>query len=301
MQIVRMIGGLGNQMFQYAFWLALKQQGQPAKLDPSGFGAYTLRQPELNRAFHIAVNDNTASENEIAALKDMAKNLRIRKLLGKILYANPNRFIRKSHFIEPNFSGFYPEALRRPDAYLDGYWQNEKYFSAIAGQVRAAFQWKAVSGKNLEAARQMETENSVAIHIRRLDQPKNLKELFFRMRLQLIWRVCTKKYYDDAIACMKARTDHPRFYIFTDQIGWVKKNILPDDDTVLVDWNRGEDSHWDLFLMTKCRHNIIAMSSYSWWGAWLNPNPGKIIIAPKKWALRFTKEINLIPESWIRI
>ncbi len=301
MQIVKMIGGLGNQMFQYAFWLALRQQNSLAKLDLSGFSAYTLRTPGLSRAFSIVTDSHTASKKEIARLKDNGRNLRFRKLIGRLLFANPNRFIRKSHFVEPNFSDYYPEVFARHGVYLDGYWQNEKYFSAIAVQVREAFQWKSVPAKNMEAARQIEAENSVAVHVRRLDRPGNLKEFFFRLRLQLMWRVCSRKYYSAAIAYMKVHTVHPRFYIFTDQAGWVKKHLPLNDGMILVDWNRGENSHWDMFLMTRCKHNIISMSSFGWWGAWLNPNPGKIVIAPRKWALRFTKEINLIPPSWKRI
>jgi hypothetical protein len=209
--------------------------------------------------------------------------------------------VRDTHFIEPNFSGYYPEALARQELYLDGYWQNETYFSEIAQQLRETFQWEAVPPKNRAIAGQMAIENSVAVHVRRLDRPKNLRELLFRLRLQLVWRICGKSYYIRAMDHMKAHTLHPRFYIFTDQPGWVKKHLPLSKEMVLVDWNRGENSHWDLYLMSRCRHNIIAMSSFSWWGAWLNPNPDKIVIAPKKWAIRFTKDIHLIPSSWKRI
>jgi hypothetical protein len=301
MKIVRVIGGLGNQMFQYAFYLALRQKDRSVKLDITGFGRYTLRQLEISRAFGIPIKDQAASGQEISQLKDNGKNLRLRKLLGRLLFSDPNRFVRNTHFTEPNFSGFYPEVMEQHDIYLDGYWQNERYFSGIAQEIRATFQWKDIPEQNLAVSKKMGSENSVAVHIRRLDRPHTIREFFYRLRLQMIWRVCSKKYYSNSMQYIKDHVEDPRFYIFTDHISWVQKNIVLDDHAVLVDWNRGEDSHWDLFLMTQCRHTIIAMSSYSWWGAWLNGNPERIIIAPKKWALRFTREIHLIPTSWIRI
>ena len=289
-------------MFQYAFFLALKKKGINSKIDISNFSNYTLHQGlELQKVFGIELHHDISIESEYIKLIDKKIYFKWRKLLGQILYLNPNKFIDKTHFIQPNFSKYYNEVFGYTNVYFDGYWQSEKYFNLIEEKLYTVFLWNKPVGRNFEVAQKMDKENSISLHIRRYDSPKNIKELKDRIILQFMWRVCSKKYYNNSIEYMSKSINNPKYYIFTDNISWVKKNIQINGNFEIVDWNRNENSNWDMFLMTKCKHNIISMSTFSWWGAWLNRNPNKIVIAPKKWALRFTKDIDLVPKKWIRL
>lgn len=302
MTIIKVIGGLGNQMFQFALFLIMKDKGLDVKLDISEFKTYTLHNGfELSNVFCFDTSDMLANETQIAELKDLKSNFKIRKLIGKLIFRNTNIFVKNTHFLEPNFSKFIPEIWEMKNKFLEGYWQNEKYFIDAQKTVREIYTWKNISQKNEQYATQMQDENAVALHIRRLDRPKNFKEILYRIRLSFVWRICKKSYYLKAIQRIRNEVKNPKFYIFTDNLTWVRKNIIMTDDFEFIDWNRGHDSNQDMYLMSKCKHNIISMSSFSWWGAWLNNNPNKIVIAPKKWAVRFTKDYGVIPKKWIRI
>jgi len=302
MNIVKIIGGLGNQMFQYAFFLTLDKKNNSTKLDISTFSKYALHQGlELQTVFGIELNKKLALEDEFKSLIDNKRFFKWRKLLSKIVQSAPNKLLKSTHFIQPNYSIYYPNVYFMDNVYLDGYWQSEKYFEKIKDKILEIYQWKNISNKNLELSNKMEMENSISIHIRRFDKLKNITQLIYRLRLLILWRVCSKKYYINSISILTKKIDNPKFYIFTDNLSWVKKNIDTQINIEIIDWNRNNNSHWDMYLMSKCKHNIISMSSFSWWGAWLNQNPEKIVIAPKKWALRFTKDIDIIPKSWLRI
>lgn len=302
MIIVKIIGGLGNQMFQYAFYKSLKTKENDVKLDVSGFDKYTLHYGlELFKIFNVSQTDVIATNPEILTLKDTNTFFRIRKLIGKFLFKNNNQFIKKSHFIENNYSEYNDQVFDFKDNYLEGYWQNSNYFIGLEEEIQTSFRWSSVSDKNRRYADMMANENSIALHIRRLDQPKSLKEFIYRMWLQVVWRTCSKQYYLDAINFMETKVDSPVFYIFTDNIPWVKNNIIFKSNYEIIDWNRGDKSNQDMFLMSKCKHNIISMSSFSWWSAWLNENKGKIVIAPKKWAVRLERDHGIIPNNWLRL
>lgn len=302
MKIVKIIGGLGNQMFQYAFYLAHSKTDCSIKIDISEFEGYSLHQGfELSTIFKINTESIIATKEEIKQLKDIAPYFKIRKKIGSVLFSNPNQFIKNTHYIQPNYSVFYTAEPNQNNKYLDGYWQSQKYFEEIESDIYETFRWENIPQKNKQLAEQLAAENSIAIHIRRFDKPNNLKQLIYRIRLQLVWRVCKKKYYEKAISYFQKSMSEPKFYVFTDNIEWSRRIFATGQNFTIVDWNRGKESHWDMFLMSRCKHNIISMSSFSWWGAWLNQNPKKIVIAPKKWAVKFIKDIDLIPSSWIRI
>ena len=124
----------------------------------------------------------------------------------------------------------------------------------------------------------IERGNSVSIHIRRFDKPHNFSQFLYRLKLSLVWRVASREYYLKSINYITRNLEHPKFYVFTDNIEWVKKNIPLNVDFIIVDWNRGDKSNLDMYLMSKCKHNIISMSSFSWWGAWLNSNKKKLLL-----------------------
>ncbi|MDF7806157.1 alpha-1,2-fucosyltransferase [Pontiellaceae bacterium B12219] len=300
--IVRVIGGLGNQMFQYAFYLLMQKKTGLVKLDVSDYGNYTLHNGlELARVFNCVGEGMLANEEELKVKKDDRAWRRVRKWLGKLFFRNPNHFIKKTHFIEPHSSKFIENVEALAGKYLDGYWQNEKYFLGFRHELLERFHWQGLKPENLDLAQKMKQQNSVALHIRRLDQPKSIVEWFYRLKLQISYRACSKFFYLNAVDRMKKELSNPVFYVFTDNIKWVRKNLDLGGNAVVVDWNRGEDSYQDMYLMSQCRHNIISASSFSWWGAWMNKNPEKIVIAPKKWMNRLQKTEYIIPAKWQKI
>jgi hypothetical protein len=113
--------------------------------------------------------------------------------------------------------------------------------------------------------------------------------------------VCSLAYYQKAIEYIKSQVKTPVFYIFSDDIEWVKSNLLLDKNTVFVGHNKGTESYNDMHLMSLCKHHIIANSSFSWWGAWLNASPNKIVVAPKKWFASNQNDQDLIPRSWVKL
>lgn len=289
-------------MFQYCFFLYLRKKQIETKLDITDFEKYKLHNGfELNRVFGISDEDIKASYTELELIKDQKPNIKYRKLLGRFLFQNVNHYIKKTHWIESNYSKFYKDIHNIQQTYLDGYWQNENYLTSNEAEIRQIFQWKTISSKNINLAKKMVKEESISLHIRRLDSPNTILQIIYKIRIHIVFRTATKGYYSKAIKCISDRVRKPVFYVFTDNIYWVKKNIPFSENFTIIDWNRGLDSNQDMFLMTNCRHNIISMSSFSWWGAWLNANPDKIVIAPKKWAPRFTSNYGIVPKNWIEL
>jgi hypothetical protein len=301
MKIVKIIGGLGNQMFQYAFYCWLKSVPGNVKLDISEFKNYYQHNGlELENVFNIKLHAIKVVDSDLVQIKDLKPFLRIRRKIGQLLFHNPNLLIKATHFCAPLYCGYYPSLKDdSTDKYYEGYWQNEKYFDSL--DIKSIFKWNKLSFKTIECAKKMTEENSVSVHIRRLDSVTNFKHLLYLLRLHLVWRVASKSYYIKAIHEMRKRIDNPVFYIFTDNILWVKQNIHFAENMIIVDWNRGNESNQDMYLMSQCKHNIISMSSFSWWGAWLNANPDKTVISPKKWASRLTKCMDIVPDTWIKM
>jgi hypothetical protein len=301
MQIVKIIGGLGNQMFQYMFYCWLNQVRGKVKVDISEFKRYYQHNGlELENVFNIKLHAIEASDRDLMQLKDLKPFFKTRRKLGQLLFHNPNLFIKVTHFCAPLYCGYYP-CLKDDiaDKYYDGYWQNEKYFDSV--HIKSIFQWSNLSPATIECAKRMSDENSISVHIRRLDSVRNFQHLLYLLRLRLVWRVASKRYYIKAIREIGKSVEKPVFYVFTDNISWVKRNIHFAEHMIIVDWNRGNESNQDMYLMSQCKHNIISMSSFSWWGAWLNSNPDKIVISPKRWASRFVRRIDIIPDRWIKM
>ena len=304
MNVIKFKGGLGNQMFQYALYLNFVKNKRKVKIDIRSYqmgkdylhnGFELSKVFELDKSFEIrdlAVNSN---------FQDTNRFLNFRAWLGRLMFKNSNILIKHTHYIENNYSEFINEVLDFKNVYLDGYWQSEKYFKLISKDLRTAFQWKKISLKNLNLAKKMQKENSVSLHIRRIDKIKKFKDIIYRIKLLFITRLATKQYYKNAVKLMSNKVESPIFYIFTDNPDWVKKKFDLGSKFILIDWNQGNKSCEDMFLMSMCKHNIISISTFSWWAAWLNNNVNKIVISPKLWASKLMKDKDIIPKSWLRI
>ena len=293
MIIIDVSGGLGNQMFQYAAGRALSEQlKQPLILDVTSFSDYSLHNGfELESVF--AKNFQISSKHQIREIlgwqamplvKNLAKGNRLQILRNK------------KHIVEPHFQ--YWEGLRKVsgDLYISGYWQSEKYFLSIAPIIREHFSFATqMSENNQRIASEIRRQNSVSLHVRRGDYVSNETNLDTH-------GACSLEYYDDAIKYISTRNTQLEFYIFSDDIQWVKENLNIDRPHQYINHNQGMESYNDMRLMSLCKHHIIANSSFSWWAAWLCSNASKTVVAPKRWFVKQnidTKDIT--PDSWVRL
>lgn len=292
MIIVNLYGGLGNVMFQYALGrhLSLKNKAvlkfdiTAAKTNPLGDYSLSLE------AFHINIHDNLASADEIAKFMKYKRRTGRRWFLYNRFLADNRKYIQQKRFC------FEPEILHcKDDFYLEGWWQTERYFVDIRDVLLQDFTVRnPLQGKNKEIAEQIRRTNAISVHVRRCDYVTNPITRAFHGEL-------TKTYYDEALFRITANVENPVLFVFSDDTLWVAKNMPFPSETVYIGWN-GSDPHEDMRLMSMCAHNIVANSSFGWWGAWLNRNPNKIVIAPRNWVATSkldTKDV--VPDSWIKI
>jgi len=288
MIVVKINGGLGNQLFQYAAGRALAERHKTELVLDLGWfynrpGGNTPWKYELHR-YPIQARETTPFEQFLC-----------RSYQGRIIRRIPFLPRKWRHFREKHFQ-YEPSYARLPDqVYLDGYWQSSRYFKNIKNIIRKEFQPIALPGKtNEDLMDSMAQSSSVALHIRRGDYLSNPTAINYH-------GVCSLDYYRTAIDFMIDKLQNPNFYIFSDDLEWAKENLNIRHPVYYVDNNSGENAFQDLRLISNCKNQIIANSSFSWWGAWLNPNPSKIVIAPQKWFLVDKDTSTLYPDGWIKL
>jgi hypothetical protein len=290
MNIVRITSGLGNQMFQYAFYRAVKANWPDTRIDVSEFRHRSHHNGyELEKVFDVSPDH--ASREERDSLADLSKDLisEFRRRILNVRLKCTGTLVRESEL----GAWFHPELLTIRDGYFQGFWQTERYFLPVARQLREELTFRQpMDAGNRRIAEDIASCDAVSIHVRRGDYVK-------RRRLETAGSVCSPKYYRDAIAQVRARVRHPRFFVFSDDAAWARENVKVDN-SLHVDINQGRASFRDMQLMSMCKHSIIANSSFSWWGAWLNANPGKLVLAPDVW-LRDASMPDVVPEGWQRI
>lgn len=292
MIIVKLKGGLGNQLFQYALGRHLSEiNNTNVKLDISFFETYKLHAYSL-KPFHI--KEIIASPQEVDKLvfyKSGALEEFIRRQLHR-----PRRFA--STYIGEKEPYFDPEILKlSDDVYLDGYWQSEEYFSSISEIIKNEFVVKTSPlGYNKKLLNLIESCNSVSLHVRRGSYTIPPFSEFHG--------TCSLKYYEKGINYISEFIEQPTFFIFSDDLAWARENIKLKHRTIFVGHNNALNDFEDLRLISFCKHQIIANSTFSWWGAWLNSNPEKIVITPSQWFLNEnynSKTHDLIPKNWIKL
>lgn len=292
MIITQVIGGLGNQMFQYAAGRAVSlKNGTTLALDISGFESYELHQGfELQRVFKTPF--------QIASKEDVRRTLSwqfpsmIRRIISRKSFAG---FCSQRFVVEPHFQYWAGINDSPMDCYLSGYWQSEKYFDDVASQIRDDFTFKSpLEGINVDLSEQIRSVNAVSLHVRRGDYVNNPKTTATH-------GLCSIDYYMSAIRYVAERVETPCFFIFSDDISWVKDNLKINFPCQYVAHNLGSESYNDMRLMSLCKHHIIANSSFSWWGAWLNSSAEKIVVTPKRWFAIEKDAFDLIPKNWVRL
>lgn len=301
MIVTKLISGLGNQLLQYAIGRELSiAKGVPLKLDTSFFLDQNLRSYKLD---HFNIVAQVATILDIEPFKKEIKfynDLHRKTSLYSKLYRNIEPIFypkhTKNYFKEHVWWILEPSVFKTPsNAYIEGYWQHFKYFEKIQPQIFEELTLKEAAGAKAELLLSIikQDKSSVAVHVRRGDYVTDSGANY-------LMGVLPVSYYQNAITYMVQKVSSPTFYFFSDDLDWVKKNIKVDAPVVYVD---GNVDYVDLDLMRHCSHNIIANSTFSWWGAFLNRNLHKIVIAPNKWSARedVNRNIKLQFPNWIKL
>ena len=289
MIVMRLKGGLGNQLFQYALGRSLSlAKNTSLALDTASYKYDHLREYRLSN-FQIV---GTASDNLPFFATDGRKKY-FNKLIQSIrsIFGTPYQIIKEKEF------SFDSSVLDCSDqAYLDGFWQSEKYFLPAVQTIRNDLRLKMPLPAHLESiAQQISAATSVSLHVRRGDYVSNPTTTAYH-------GVCSAQWYMQAASFIEHRIDQPTFFVFSDDPEWAKENLHFQSKAVFIAPSPDGQECNDMHLMSLCKHNIIANSSFSWWGAWLNRNPQKIVIAPKNWFVAGPQNTaDLIPDSWFRL
>lgn len=290
MIITRLSGGLGNQMFQYAAGLRLAAaRGTQLELDLTLLAAADGRTPRTYELERFRVSAKRATPEQVEAL--LAKRPLAARISRRL---DPRAAARERHF------HYDPAVARLPDGTcLEGYWQSERYFEDAAAQVRQEFSFsREPSGRNAELAQEIATRTAVSLHVRRGDYATHATTRAFH-------GLCPIDYYRRAATYVSERVRDPLFVLFSDDPEWTRAHLDPVDlgnGVIAVDHNGPQDGPEDLRLMSLCRHHVIANSTFSWWGAWLNANPEKIVVAPERWFAGGAHDTSdLLPSGWMRL
>lgn len=284
MIIIRLMGGLGNQMFQYAFGLSTsKRNNTKLKIDT------TLLKPANNQGSNQVIRNfeldafkidlQFATNFEIELYNGSAKN---RFVLRRLFFLVLRKVLKKKLYIQPNHD-FDPNQLKiRNNTCIVGRWQSEIYFRDVESDIREHFKFKKDLSESYEEylTKILQSENSTSVHIRRTDYVNHPE---YSQKIGAL----TESYYLNAISLLNKQVDYPTLFIFSDDIEYTKTifaNMKISNECIFID-PKVPNPHDELRLMTNCKHHIISNSTFAWWGAWLaNKQEGAKTIAPKSWA-----------------
>lgn len=283
MHIVKFHGGLGNQMFQYALYRNFQSMGYDTYADLYYFRQkkYEVRPLQLS-VFNINLRE--ASQRDVIRLagnEDHWLNIVWLKYIGK-----------RTYYREKNIC-FNEEILNKDNGYFCGFWQSERYFAGIKDILAKEFVFSDTVqrdpiNKQIQSILQ-EDEKAVSVHVRRGDYLKH----------PMYGDICTEDYYTNAINYMQQRVEGARFYLFSNDMAYVQKKFR-GDEFIYIGNNSEDRGYMDMYLMSLCKHHIIANSSFSWWGAWLDQHSSKIVVAPSKW-LNGMLAKDVVPDRWITL
>lgn len=268
MIIIQVAGGLGNQLQQYALYRKFVRLGKEARLDLSWFTskdqrdrAVAARELELAYFDRLVYEVCTPEEKEkLTGPEGFAGKIRRKLLPGSIHWFHESKM-------------YHPELLQMENMYISGYFACEKYYADILYDLREKIQFpRSTNPENLKMAEEIKACEAVSVHIRRGDYLDKENAAMFG-------NICTEAYYQAALSYIREHCSSPHFYIFSDDIGYARKRFAGEEYTV-VDLNHGRDSFYDMWLMSLCKHNICANSTFSFWGARLNPSENKVMIRP---------------------
>ena len=287
MRYIKIIGGLGNQLFQYSFAYYIYKKNKRTKLDISEYNYYTLHKLLLNR-FRINLKyANYKETKKFYLFKNILISYHLRAISLK-LYRFLHKFLNSSSVIyEKNFD----KRKILSETLFDGYWQNLKYLEQNKKILKKQFQLKKISNFHRKFLKLISNKkNSVAVHIRIYRNHRNEKNFHGNVSPEYILK---------AIRKIEAQIENPHYFIFSNSKDWFIKNINMNEKNFQI--IHGYKDYEDLISISKCKHQIISNSTFGWWGAWLNENPNKIVIAPKKWFKKRKNIKNFISKNWLQI
>lgn len=296
MVIVKFLGGLGNQMFQYAFYKRLLAEGKTvfAELNwysdaESSRSFQLLRFPKLDfNSVNIALSEDGGCTLSLKLSPSSEKDFTEDKMKA-FKECCVNGFLE---YTEKEMC-FQKEALHINNGYLVGYWQSPQYFETIRSELLESFTFPELrGGRNLYLLDQIRDTCSVAVHVRRGDYLSDGNQGRYG-------GICTESYYRRAMQYFEDHYQDVHFFVFSNDMKWVKQHIRAKN-VILSDANDEAAGISDMYLMTQCRHHIIANSSFSWWGAWLCQNEGQEVVAPEKW-LNDQDVRDIWCEGWIKM
>lgn len=285
MVIVKIWGGLGNQLFQYSFGKYLSAKlNTPVKYDiqvTNSLSSFVQRDLALS---HFDVHIDIATEAEVNE-KKYFRNIHLARLERKLAQQFP--FLFRQHIVEHNAPGPAGSMHFNDNCYYEGYWQSYNYLTPVESELRKELTIKQSPGQQVAGLlAAIHGSPSAGIHVRRSDYLTHQHFI-----------TCDMQYYEKAIQHLQQISPGIKFYIFSDDMPWCKENFT-GVEFVFVEGNRHYE---DMYLMANCHHNIIANSTFSWWAAWLNSNPQKIIITPGNWHKKKNEKKNeLLPDAWIK-
>lgn len=290
MIIVRLIGGLGNQMFQYALGRRLADGLRvPLKLDVTPFRSYVLHRYAL---WALNIREQLATDREISCAR-VGRFPTVRRRLRRVL---PRAATESPRVVLEKAFRFDASVLDAADgSYLEGYWQSDKYFSPVEERLRVEFSVRSpLGGRDLAIAEKMQEGNSVSVHVRRADYVSDPTRVL---------GTCDEGYYAQAFEYLGERIEQPKFFVFSDEPDWARTHLRIPLSKTFVCHNDARRNFEDLRLMSLCRHHVIANSTFSWWGAWLGANPSKIVVMPKRWFPDRDPDetTDIRPASWIAL
>jgi hypothetical protein len=288
MDVIVIFNGLGNQMSQYAYFLQKRSLGKTYFIsfcsDHNGM--------ELDKVFSINVKPSLFQKNLYLLFRILLTN----KGWGLNNIKNRISQFFNIRIVKENFDYNYKEQYLQPSrglTYYYGGWHSELYFAECRHEIISKFKFNTPTDNvNQEIIKKISNTESVAVHVRRGDYLN-------ASNINLFGGVCTQEYYEKAINFIEERVRDVHYFVFSNDIGWVKENLKLQNVTY-IDNNRGTNSYIDMYLMSICKHNIIANSTFSWWGAWLNQNEDKIVICPNRF-LNDDKSTDVYPQDWIKI
>lgn len=295
MVVVQLTGGLGNQLFQYAAAKSLALHHKTSlQLDVNSFLRTELPDLEVPRDFEMynfkGVNELTVNVNDI--LKNKEYSFLTEKKFERLL-PNYKRGLYKEPFYHYDINFF----KSKKNVFLKGGWQSYRYFDNFKDEIKACLELQnnAVGDAYNFFSEKSKSENIISVHIRRGD--------YLRKPIILEWHgVMGKEYYAEAFEQIAKQQRIDRVLYFSDDPEWVSRELIPMMNGEIISSTVSKNQYQDFYLMQQCSHNIVANSSFSWWAAYLNSNPDKIVIAPKRWFNKAPYDTkDLIPENWIRI
>ena len=290
MVIIRISGGLGNQIYQYALYRTFQTLGIETKLSLDYFRDVSIMKavPGHSAKYLLGevfgnIKESFSTEEEDRVYHKFVKNSFLR-FLGR------KGFIKGLLIedIQTEKTTYHPSVFSCKNGYIDGYWQSSKYSSDIIDDLKNELSFKKpLVGKNLEISNQIRNSNSVSVHVRRGDY------------LNTEYEMLKMPYYSKALELVKNKIDNPQFFIFSDDIEWCRNNL--GIEGTYVNWNKGDNSYIDMQLMSLCKANIVANSTFSIWAATLNRNIQPLIIHPYKYLKSDFQKADRWSDDWIEI